>query len=231
MKRTTIRFFIQIYLILFFITTLIRLSNSSFSKNIESMVSKRDIIVLGDSVFDNRSYVSTTSSIPYLLGEHEYLNAKMYAKDGAKMEDINSQLQQCLKEIDNSNETLFISIGGNNILTFKPSNKENKNEEQKKIGRFVDTIFGYYINILKNYDFKCNVVLCNIYVPYNKKNSVYEKCIHIWNKKLSSYADNNNYKVMRLDKLLYKEEDFADNLEPSKLGGEKIVKNMVTFIN
>ena len=55
MKRTTIRFFIQIYLVLFFVTTLIRLSNSTFSKNIESMISKRDIVVLGDSVFDNRS--------------------------------------------------------------------------------------------------------------------------------------------------------------------------------
>ena len=36
---------------------------------------------------------------------------------------------------------------------------------------------------------------------------------------------------MKLDKLLYKKEDFADNLEPSKLGGEKIVKHMVSFIN
>jgi len=231
MKRAIIRFYIQLYLIIFFIVSIAHLSKSLFIKNVETMISKRNIVVLGDSVFDNRSYVSTNASIPYLLGEHDYLNAKVYAKDGAKMEDINSQLQQCLKEIDNSDETLFISIGGNNILTFKPSNKENKNEEQKNIGRFVDTIFGYYRNILKNYDFKCNVVLCNIYVPYNKKNSIYEKCIHIWNNKLSSYAHNNNYKVMRLDKLLYKEEDFADNLEPSKIGGEKIVKNMITFIN
>ena len=161
----------------------------------------------------------------------KYLNTKMYAKDGAKIEDLNSQLQQCLKEIDDNNETLFISIGGNNILTFKPSKKENKNEEQKNIGRFVDTIFGYYRNILKNYDFKCNLVLCNIYVPYSEKNSVYEKCIHVWNNKLSSFAENNNYKVMKLDKLLYKKEDFADNLEPSKIGGEKIVKNMLNFIN
>ena len=231
MKRTIIRFFIQIYLVLFFVTTLIRLSNSTFSKNIESMISKRDIVVLGDSVFDNRSYVSTTSSIPYLLNEHEYLNAKVYAMDGAKIENINKQLQQSLKAIDNNEQTLFISIGGNNILTYKDSNTSNTKEEQKKITNFVDTIFGDYRNILKNYDFKCNIVLCNIYVPYNKKNSVYEKCIHLWNKKLLAYAENNNYKVMRLDNLLYKKEDFADNLEPSKLGGEKIVKHMVSFVN
>jgi hypothetical protein len=231
MKTSTIRFFIQVYLVIFFTITLIRLSSSIFSKNIESMVSKRDIIVLGDSVFDNRSYVSTTSSIPYLLNEHEYLNAQVYAMDGAKIENINKQLQQSLKAIDNNEQTLFISIGGNNILTYKDSNSSNTKEEQKKITNFVDTIFGDYRNILKNYDFKCNIVLCNIYVPYNKKNSVYEKCIHLWNTKLLAYAENNNYKVMKLDKLLYKKEDFADNLEPSKLGGEKIVKHMVSFIN
>ena len=50
-------------------------------------------------------------------------------------------------------------------------------DEQKKITNFVDTIFGDYRNILKNYDFKCNIVLCNIYVPYNKKNSVYLKAL------------------------------------------------------
>ena len=231
MKRATIRFYIQLYLLIFFIVSIAHLLKSLVTKNVETMISKRNIVVLGDSVFDNRSYVSSTASIPYLLGEHEYLNTKMYAKDGAKIEDLNSQLQQCLKEIDDNNETLFISIGGNNILTFKTSKKENKNEEQKNIGRFVDTIFGYYRNILKNYDFKCNLVLCNIYVPYSEKNSVYEKCIHVWNNKLSSFAENNNYKVMKLDKLLYKKEDFADNLEPSKIGGEKIVKNMLNFIN
>ena len=183
MKRATIRFYIQLYLLIFFIVSIAHLLKSLVTKNVETMISKRNIVVLGDSVFDNRSYVSSTASIPYLLGEHEYLNTKMYAKDGAKIEDLNSQLQQCLKEIDDNNETLFISIGGNNILTFKPSKKENKNEEQKNIGRFVDTIFGYYRNILKNYDFKCNLVLCNIYVPYVKKNTLHEKSVKLWNSK------------------------------------------------
>jgi lysophospholipase L1-like esterase len=231
MKRATIRFYIQIYLLIFFVVSFIHLLKALFTKNVESMITKRNIVVLGDSVFDNRSYVSTTASIPYLLGEHEYLNAKMYASDGAKIEDLNSQLQQCLKEIDDNNETLFISIGGNNILTFKPTKKLSNNEQQKQVSEFVNIIFDKYRNVLKNYDFKCNLVLCNIYVPYSEKNSIYEKCIHTWNKKLSSFAESNNYKVMKLDKLLYKKEDFADNLEPSKIGGEKIVKNMISFIN
>ena len=231
MKRATIRFFIQIYLAIFFITTLIRLSRSSFTKNIESMVTKRNIVVLGNSVFDNRSYVSTTSSIPYLLNEHEYLNAQVYAMDGAKIENINKQLQQSLKAINNIHQTLFISVGGNEILTYKEKENANKNEEKKQIIKFIDDIFGDYRNVLKNYEFKCNVVLCNIYIPYSKKNTIYETCIQLWNKKILSYAQNNNYKFMKLDEILYKKEDFADKLQPSRIGGEKIVKHMISFIN
>ena len=52
--------------------------------------------------------------------------------DGAKIENINKQLQQSLKAIDNNEQTLFISIGGNNILTYKDSNTSNTKEEQKK---------------------------------------------------------------------------------------------------
>ena len=36
---------------------------------------------------------------------------------------------------------------------------------------------------------------------------------------------------MKLDELLYKKEDFADKLQPSRIGGEKIVKHMISFIN
>ena len=219
--KNLIKHLILIFLIFCFLTVTYNL----FIKDriIENMdLKKRRIILLGDSVFDNRSYVGETDSIHYLLDHHNIIKSTIIASDGAKIANLNNQLQSVKKDLLNKKITLFISVGGNDIYDY------NKTDNCKD---YVDKIFDKYTTIINNYSFNCKLVLCNIYTPTSEKNTTKAKCIKIWNNKLSEYCLQNSYTLFPLDSILNKPSDFTDKIEPSKTGGRKIVNELLTYVD
>ena len=74
------------------------------------------IALLGDSVFDNETYVKSkekaVESVVRTLG----YDCKLYAVDGAVISDVYSQIDKVKIELKPPNDTIFLSIGGNNAL-------------------------------------------------------------------------------------------------------------------
>mgnify|MGYP000365341074 CR=1 FL=1 len=98
-------------------------------------------------------------------------------------------------------------------------------------GKTIRKLFTTYTKILSNYTFKGKLVLCNIYIPFSKRGSFHEKCIKKWNEQLYMFSKENNYNLMRFDKVLFEQNDFVDNLEPSRIGGRKIVGEMLNYVD
>lgn len=191
-------------------------------KTIESMeLKKRDVVLVGDSVFDNQNYVDYYKSVNYLVTHNKIINSKLVARDNARVKDLNNQLNSIKSDISNKNKTVFISIGGNDILTFTKQNYINS----------LNTVFTAYEKTLDKYDFQCKLVLCNIYVPYVKKNTLHEISVKLWNNKLSQYCESKKYKLFDLSKLLYKKNDFIDEIEPSEIGSEKLVSKLIEYVD
>ena len=73
------------------------------------------IALLGDSVFDNETYVKSrekaVESVVRTLG----YDCKLYAVDGAVISDVYSQIDKVKTELK-SNDIIILSIGGNNAL-------------------------------------------------------------------------------------------------------------------
>lgn len=223
--RSSGQLFIRIFLIIFFMSCVYQLfatNNGSLYEGLEN-IKRRPIIVMGDSAFDNASYVGTTESIPYMLNNHDIIKATMVARDGSSIKELHQQIRSVEKELSNSKQVLFISIGGNDILALKVIDDD--------ITKLVRGLLFKYTQLLANYTIKCKIVLCTIYVPYNKRGTYHAKCIVEWNKQLMVFCKDKKYNLMRLDKLLFEQKDFVEELEPSRTGGKKIVDDMLTFID
>lgn len=218
------RIFIYLFLFTFFITFLFNICMVDINPSQEGMqIKDRNIIIFGDSAFDNRPYVGTSESIPYLLQNHDIFKSVVLARDGAKISDLHQQIRTAEKDIGKSDRTAFISIGGNDILTLK--------DDQIDVDETIRDLFTTYTKILSNYTFKCKLVLCNIYIPYSKRGSFHERCIKKWNKQIYMFCKENNHNLMRFDKVLFEQNDFVDNLEPSRIGGRKIVDEMLNYVD
>ena len=91
---------------------------------------------------------------------------------------------------------------------------------------YLHSIFGSYKNLIKTIKVKMSnakLVLLDIYYPSNTKFMPYKNIIKKWNNEIHEYGFDNNIQVMKVSQLLTKSEDFTLDIEPSEIGGSKIV--------
>ena len=197
------------------------MNNLHLSSTIEPLKENTYVVLIGDSIFDNKEYA--TSSVEMLL-KKKHKNTLIIAKDGAIIKDLPKQINQIPEYYDKKKTKLIISVGGNDLL-----NKYVYNNDT--VYKNLDDIFNDYkkkINKIKqlNYD----IVLCNIYYPPYKKIKPYHKLITQWNERLYDYAKKNNIELLKLDDVLTQKSHFSNYIEPSSMGGVKIV-NKITTLN
>ena len=75
----------------------------------------------------------------------------------------------------------------------------------------------------------CHIVLCNIYYPRSKEYVKYYNIIEKWNKKLYTYAKNNNIQLISLDSTMNDKKYFTNDIEPSSSGGDIIIDNIMNL--
>jgi hypothetical protein len=195
--------FILLVIFVFFIFTFYRSS-------VENMSINRQIILMGDSILDNSSYVTSGSSV-YEQLKKQNSNVLNLAKDHSTISDLYFQLDKIPLDMNTSNTTVYISIGGNDILT-------NSND--------IDNLFDKYLYFLKSLKTKLpnvKLFLFNLYVPLNSRYEKYRKIVIKWNEKLTKNENTYNYKVIDLFNLLVSSSDFVYNIEPSESASKKIV--------
>jgi lysophospholipase L1-like esterase len=180
-------------------------------------------LLLGDSILNNQIYVSKGKSVNELLYDSTNKRTINLAKNEATIQDVYNQIAKIPDNLKSSSDTtIFLSVGGNDILFQSTDN--NKGQIDSKV---LNTIFSAYkplIKTIKTIMPNSQIVPLDIYYPDNIKYRQYHKVIREWNEKLYDYAKNNHISVLRISDVLFKPEDFTLGIEPSEIGGEKIVK-------
>ena len=127
-------------------------------KTVENMEDNNYVVLLGDSIFQNKKYVKPKNSVEYRLKNK--INSMVLAQDDSMIKDISNQYERLPKKLDNLNTYLFISVGGNDLLEiYKYGNVEVDNDEP------LDFIFELYKKEINNLRKKtnCTMVLTDLY--------------------------------------------------------------------
>jgi len=203
-------------IIIIFISIVIIFSCAYFKGLKEGLTNNDNIILMGDSVLNNSNYVSSGKSL------YDILNIKMskvlnVAKDESTINDLYGQLDKIPIELNKPETYIFISAGGNDILS---NNTKLTNKEIKQL-------FDTYMDFLKALRVKLSnakIHIMNLYLPTNPRYQSYKPFIDKWNSLLNEYSSKigEMYNVVDLNSLLTTPEDFIYDIEPSETATEKI---------
>lgn len=184
----------------------------------DSNSSNKVIILLGDSTLKNESYVKSGLSVENYIKSQTSL-AFCYAINDSNIVDVYSQLEQIPINYDDPTCSIFLSVGGNDILYNHIDNKDDL--------RPIFIAYTKLIRSIKTKMDKSKLFLINIYYPLGLKYSQYRPILEEWNKMIDDFAynsTNNISGVVRLNELLKEETDFTHEIEPSESGGLKIAE-------
>ena len=185
-------------------------------------MTNKNIILIGDSMLQNKSYVTNGKSITNILEKITPQNTIFnYAVDGTTISGGYHQITKIPIEFNNSNTCIFLSAGGNDIIDRAQSGSTNEN---------IDSIFDDYCKMVQSLKTKMNeskITLLTLYYPYSKDYHLYYGMIKDWNKKLETFAKDKGFGILKTNNLLGYPTDFTSNIEPSETGGEKIATSIL----
>jgi hypothetical protein len=220
------KYFYLILLVLFCFIVLL-----FFNKIVEgfTQINTKTYILLGDSILQNNSYVLNGKSIEMLIAER---NQKVFcfAEDNSKIVDVYSQINKIPNHLNSSNTFVFLSVGGNDILShYIDQNQDITNDA------VLHSFFFSYKNLVKSIQTKlpnAKIILLNIYYPNNVQYKKFHLIIQKWNNMLYDFYKNpinKIYDIIQISKHLLDKEDFSFGIEPSSIGGKKIADLIVAI--
>ena len=213
----------------------------------------KHIILAGDSVFDNRTYVEVgepdvRDQLADLLDDGD--KATLIAVDG----DMNNNVLKQLDNIPNDATHLFISIGGNDALMHIDAFKESVStigealdSLNERVQEFEQDYIKMLTNVLKH---RLKTTVCTIYNPHFEHSSLDKiitmlpnnsnlkklqqrsmTALPIFNNIIFQEAFNFGLPVMDLRLIFDSDEDYANPIEPSAVGGQKIARAIVDMLD
>jgi len=208
------------------------------TKRLES-IKKHHVSLLGDSIIDNKVYVGEGE-----LSVTEHLQHKsssyftMIAVDGDTTKDV---LDNQLDNLKESVSHIVLSIGGNDLLQnlhLLQDETSGMKFALEKCSELISQIQENYIKILEHlsqYDAK--VLLCTVYegdlesdlllAEYDKAGQVMLK---MHNDTVYYLASKFEVDVLELRNIFTNKEDYANPIEPSHIGGEKLAKAIIQWL-
>jgi hypothetical protein len=187
---------------------------------------KQSFILLGDSILNNDLYVSDGKSVNKMLKERTNEKSICLAVDDSKIANVYSQVEKIPTHLNSNYTTIFLSAGGNDILSHYVDNENDLNDSS-----ILGTMFDTYNDLMESIRNKlpnANIVLLDIYYPDNKKYKQYNPIINKWNSMIYDYANKNNYSVLKISNILTKQDDFSHGIEPSETGSRKLVETIMS---
>jgi hypothetical protein len=223
-------FYLYIFLLVcfIFIVSYYNTYVNTYRESFDSDIQKQTFILLGDSILKNDAYVSDGKSIDDLLNERTNGKSLCLAIDHSKIVDVYSQVEKIPIELDNPSTTMFLSAGGNDILTHYIDQENDATNTS-----VLDPMFTSYKKLVQSVKTRlpnANIILLDIYYPDNLKYKQYHHIISEWNNKIYEYASqpkNNIKKVFKVSNILTEQNDFSFGIEPSSNGSYKIVETIM----
>ncbi|CAF3377909.1 unnamed protein product [Rotaria sp. Silwood1] len=197
-----------------------------------------NIILLGDSIFDNRSYVGRDQ--PAVIDQLKTKvkdfgwNATLLAVDGNVLSHIADQI----KHVPCDATHLFISTGGNNALSYM----HHLNESVRNVGEALLVLSKIkkkfekdYVDMLQKVTkLKLPVTTCTIYNPRfdnSQQQTMCETGLSALNDIIITESAKHGIPVIDLKTIFNDPNDYANSIEPDVQGGMKIVENILYVVN
>lgn len=223
------KYFLPIIFILILIVFFFSLQHSfKTQEGMETM--SRNVILLGDSILQNKLYVKEGHTVEDILKRKApNLNIYNFAKDDSTIVDVYEQLGKIQVDLNNESTIVFLSTGGNDFLKnyqYDKGDPINKHD--------LEVMFNAYKKLVSSIQTRMpqsQIVLLDIYYPINMKYKQYRPVLEKWNQMLTIFVNKNqNFKLLKISELLVEPDDYTLNIEPSEVGGEKIVNKIVEII-
>lgn len=194
-----------------------------------------NIVLLGDSIFDNKAYVNGGLDVISHLREQipDSWKATLLAVDGNIVENVQSQL---LLLPDDATH-LFISVGGNNALLNADVLQMKVSSSAEVFNRQADLAsdFEYHYNKMLQTILRLNkpTTVCTIYYPRMPEPN-YQKiacaALASFNDVIIKQAFLAGIPLIDLRLLCNQDSDYANSIEPSEMGGGKIAKTIFRIV-
>ena len=198
-------------------------SSNSSNKNING---NGTIVLLGDSILKNNSYVSEGKGVDNILEERKAIVVSL-AENNSKIVDIYGQINKIPIDINNTSSFIFLSSGGNDILSFYVDQHGVTTDTG-----FLNTMLAAYKKMIKSIQTRmnnCQIVLVDIYYPTSNQFSQYRPIIEEWNTLIANYARENSLGLLQISQSVTSTEDFTLGIEPSEKGGAKIAQLILDY--
>ena len=193
------------------------------------------IVLLGDSIFDNASYVKGGPDVIRQLRSKlpDGWNATLCAVDGSMVQDVQSQLSRLPKDASH----LVVSSGGNNALDNVSILSETAHSAGEVLSRLADVAESFqhqYSEMLKHVlSYRLPTAACSVYYPRLPDPMLQRLAVTaltIFNDVIIKEAFLAGVPLLDLRLICNEESDYANEIEPSVAGGEKITKAILKVI-
>ena len=202
----------------------------------------KELVLLGDSIIDNKTYVleGELSVLEHIKSKTE-TPVMQLALDGATTDDvINSQIQA----IPFGTSHIVLSIGGNDLLNeiafLMEDFKYTPNQVLERCQSLIAPITQKYESIVSQLQTtsRANLLLCTVYEGDLEGSVMYDD-IAISSRAMLSLFNDSVYKthnmfktgILELRHIFTNKEDYANPIEPSHQGGEKLADKLVGWVN
>lgn len=193
------------------------------------------VVLLGDSIFDNKAYVGDGPDVIAQLREALPAGARatLAAIDGAIASDVKSQLRSVPKDATH----LVVSAGGNDALQEKGLIEQSARSVAEVLDKLAKVQAAFQQNYAAMLDAvaarKLPTAVCTIYEaryedPAARK--IAAAGLAIFNDTILREAFARRLPVIDLRLMFDDDADYANDIEPSPKGGAKIARAIATLV-
>lgn len=195
----------------------------------------KHVVLLGDSIFDNKAYVGAGPDVVAQLREAlpEGWTATLSAIDGAVTSDVKSQLKTVPKDATH----LLVSAGGNDAL----QHEHVLREWALSVAGVLDKLATIRSGFRKDYAAMLDAVVarklptavCTIYAPRYadpELRAIAATGLAVFNDTILHEAFARSLPVIDLRIMFDDDADYANDIEPSVKGGAKIARAIASLV-
>jgi hypothetical protein len=193
------------------------------------------IVLLGDSIFDNAAYVNGGPDVVTQLRAilPTGWKATLKAVDGSRTIDVVHQLTR----LSTDTTHLVVSVGGNDALMHRPLLEEKASSVAEVLTRLAairDQFQSDYRGMLDRVvALKRETAICTIYdanYPEPQMRKIANTGLTIFNDVITREAALRRIPVIDLRVIFTSTANYANPIEPSVIGGEKIAESLAKML-
>jgi GDSL-like Lipase/Acylhydrolase family len=194
------------------------------------------VVLLGDSIFDNAAYVTGAPDVVRQVRQElpQGSKATLLAVDGSTTRDVHQQLRRVPEDATH----LVLSVGGNDALSssdFLDASARSTTEALSGLADIAGEFERGYLAMLTDVlAHELPTAICTVYYPRFPDATLQKVAVAaltVFNDSIIRAAFAHGLPLLDLRLICNEEADYANPIEPSAWGGEKIARAIADFVD